>query len=380
MGFIDFLNRLNESPQESIARTIVESVNNEIENEKRKIESEMPSIKRKLELLKKAFPYGYAEAEKIEKQRIAKNILCSGYPFMEKRLSEVGEAMLVEELQLIDSYKTNYKSTNIQSLNNPCLQFFDNIKFPFSFSLYYPFRKECLNRNNLYSVNNYSNETRKEFRPTDENNPRLKDEYYDIINGKYYFNIEKAIKAFEKLKENLLKNTNYYYDPSKPERERREKEKKEEERKRNERIQREREIKRKEESEYTSKGISTQLLNFKFQKEQILDFLSKNNVECFYHFTSYKNIKSIIEHGGLFSWYYLENHNISIPLAGGSDVSRSLDKRYGLHDYVRLSFCSNHPMAQKLKKRGERIIVLRIDVRVATLIDTLFGTPAKLCV
>mgnify|MGYP000145040496 CR=1 FL=1 len=112
------------------------------------------------------------------------------------------------------------------------------------------------------------------------------------------------------------------------------------------------------------------------RKENWDDFyqvLVSNSIRYLYHFTDIRNIPSIKRHGGLFSWYYCKNNNISIPCQGGDYDSRELDKKYGLQDYVRLSFCDDHPMAYRLQQSGSDIKVLRIKIDVALLKDTLFS-------
>lgn len=112
------------------------------------------------------------------------------------------------------------------------------------------------------------------------------------------------------------------------------------------------------------------------RKENWDDFyqvLVSNSISYLYHFTDIRNIPSIKRHGGLFSWYYCKNNNISIPCQGGDYDSRELDKKYGLQDYVRLSFCDDHPMAYRLQQSGSDIKVLRIKIDVALLKDTLFS-------
>ncbi len=111
-------------------------------------------------------------------------------------------------------------------------------------------------------------------------------------------------------------------------------------------------------------------------KENWQDFkrvLDENRVSYLYHFTDNRNIQSIKRHGGLLSWYYCRTHNIPIPYQGGDDVSMELDKKYGLQDYVRLSFCNEHPMKYRLEQSGCAIKVLRIKVDVALLKDTQFS-------
>lgn len=108
--------------------------------------------------------------------------------------------------------------------------------------------------------------------------------------------------------------------------------------------------------------------------KEIEDLFSQNNVVYLYHFTDERNLKSIKEHGGLLSWYYCVQHNIDIPIAGGDECSRSLDKRYGLEDYVRLSFCADHPMAYRLKKMAmASLVLLEIKIDVAYFAETRFS-------
>ena len=101
--------------------------------------------------------------------------------------------------------------------------------------------------------------------------------------------------------------------------------------------------------------------------------LKDNDIIYLYHFTDKRNIQSIKRYGGLFSWDYCKKHNITIPCQGGDYDSQQLDKRYGLEDYVRLSFCDDHPMAFRLQQSGSNIIILKIKSEVALLKDTLFS-------
>jgi len=104
----------------------------------------------------------------------------------------------------------------------------------------------------------------------------------------------------------------------------------------------------------------------------IRKLLYNNKITCFYHFTSRKNIVSICQHGGLYSWHYLKTHQIDIPLQGGGELSQGLDRYKGVADYVHLSFCENHPMAYHLIQEGEDIVVLKISTDVALLDGTMF--------
>ena len=112
------------------------------------------------------------------------------------------------------------------------------------------------------------------------------------------------------------------------------------------------------------------------RKENWSDFkriLDNNDIRYLYHFTDRRNIQSIKLHGGLFSWHYCRKNNITIPCQGGDYNSQELDKKYGLEDYVRLSFCNDHPMAYRLQQSGSDIVILKIETDVALLKDTLFS-------
>ncbi len=121
-------------------------------------------------------------------------------------------------------------------------------------------------------------------------------------------------------------------------------------------------------------------LSYKTEKktnwQYYLKILSDNNVSCLYHFTDRSNLDSIKSHKGLYSWFYCENNNIDIAKPGGNGASRVFDKAKNLENYVRLSFCENHPMAYVVKKEG-RIsdpVILKCDTEVVLHNNTLFST------
>lgn len=111
----------------------------------------------------------------------------------------------------------------------------------------------------------------------------------------------------------------------------------------------------------------------KVNPQRYLNFLRMNHVECFYHFTDEMNLNSIRRYGGLYSWFYCERHNIQIPNAGGDAQSRNLDRRYALEDYVKLSFCSDHPMAYRKHQEGAGLVLLKIKIDVAGFKETAFS-------
>ena len=101
--------------------------------------------------------------------------------------------------------------------------------------------------------------------------------------------------------------------------------------------------------------------------------LRQNNINVLYHFTSSKNIPQIKQSGGLLSWYASETRNNDVSIYGGDSLSRNLDRRFGNHDYVHLSFCDDHPMSYRLKQAGEHVVWLEISPVVILLKDTIFS-------
>lgn len=107
--------------------------------------------------------------------------------------------------------------------------------------------------------------------------------------------------------------------------------------------------------------------------ESFRQVLLGHGINCLYHFTDERNLENIRKYGGLISWYSCAKHEIGIISAGGDDLSRNLDVRYNLQDYVRLSFCRDHPMAYKHKLAGKKLVLLMIKIDVALWEDTLFS-------
>lgn len=106
--------------------------------------------------------------------------------------------------------------------------------------------------------------------------------------------------------------------------------------------------------------------------DRLLQYLRMKGITRFYHFTDRQNLIRIKKLGGLYSWYYCEQNGIDIPNPGGDSDSRRLDTRHGLQDYVRLSFCDDHPMAYRKHKEGALLVLLYIDIDVAAFRETLF--------
>lgn len=103
--------------------------------------------------------------------------------------------------------------------------------------------------------------------------------------------------------------------------------------------------------------------------------LQRKGIKNLYHFTDEANLKSIIQNGGLFSWHYCMVNNLRIERPGGGGLSRQLDKRAGLENFVRLSFTPDHPMMYAAINDGriQSPVVLEINIDVIFLKDTKFS-------
>jgi hypothetical protein len=143
------------------------------------------------------------------------------------------------------------------------------------------------------------------------------------------------------------------------------------------------ELKQKREQEAIQKKAEEEKLNAKANRLKALlskrsnwrDFqrvLQENGITTFYHFTDFHNLKSIKEQNGLYSWHYADSNGIVINFPGGDTLSRDLDKRYGLHDFVRVSLCTDHPMQYRLEQRGRNLALLKVDIEVAYYENTIF--------
>ncbi len=101
----------------------------------------------------------------------------------------------------------------------------------------------------------------------------------------------------------------------------------------------------------------------------------RNRVTALYHFTDRANLPSIVERGGLYSWRYCVDNQIVIARPGGNELSRALDTRKGLEDYVRLSFARETPMMYVAKRDGRlnSPYTLEVDPEVMYWAGTLFS-------
>ncbi|WP_126146999.1 DarT ssDNA thymidine ADP-ribosyltransferase family protein [Synechococcus elongatus] len=103
--------------------------------------------------------------------------------------------------------------------------------------------------------------------------------------------------------------------------------------------------------------------------------IQTNKITTLYHFTDQENLDSIRRRGGLYSWEYCENNQILIPRPGGNTLSRDLDRRRSLENYVRLSFAKHTPMFYIARRDGrlKNPRILEIDPEVIFWEETLFS-------
>jgi hypothetical protein len=109
--------------------------------------------------------------------------------------------------------------------------------------------------------------------------------------------------------------------------------------------------------------------------QQFEKLLEENRIETLYHVTDKSNLESIRRHGGLYSWYYCWKKDIKIACPGGDHLSRRLDSRSGLQNYVRLSFNRNQPMMYVAQQEGRLThpVILKVSPQVIYWKSTLFS-------
>lgn len=104
------------------------------------------------------------------------------------------------------------------------------------------------------------------------------------------------------------------------------------------------------------------------------EVIKLNNIKRLFHFTDRKNIYSIKNSFGLLSNKMCSQNGINIPRPGGDDFSINLDKQRGLDDFIRLSFCKEHPMLFTAIKdnRISEPVILEISPEVIFFSHTRF--------
>lgn len=116
-------------------------------------------------------------------------------------------------------------------------------------------------------------------------------------------------------------------------------------------------------------------MNKKRKWTEIQAVLDQNGITKLYHFTDRDNLESIIQNGGLYSWKDCEDKGITIPKPGGDQLSRQLDERTNLQNFVRISFVRHHPMmyAALNEDRISNPVVLEINPEVILWKDSQYA-------
>jgi hypothetical protein len=121
------------------------------------------------------------------------------------------------------------------------------------------------------------------------------------------------------------------------------------------------------------KNIDNEVSIYRDNSEEFIEILNHYGIAKLYHFTDKNNLPSIIENKGLFSWFYCLEKGIDIINPGGNELSRELDHRKNLHNYVRVSLTRNHPMMFAEHNRFKEIVILEIEAKVIYLKGTKFS-------
>lgn len=112
--------------------------------------------------------------------------------------------------------------------------------------------------------------------------------------------------------------------------------------------------------------------SYKPDKEDIRSYLISNGIKYLYHFTEKDRIESIIKYGGLLSFKRCLDEGITMPVREDMALTRDIDAKMNLEDYVRTSFCSRLPKIKERQAEGAELVLLKIDPVVALFDDTLY--------
>lgn len=122
--------------------------------------------------------------------------------------------------------------------------------------------------------------------------------------------------------------------------------------------------------------LNQQVATFKSNWQDFQRVLQQHGITKLYHFTDRANLPSIRANGGLYSWHYCKQNNITIPKPGGSPTSWILDQRKGLQNFVRVSFVRDHPMLYIAQQDGRITspVVLEISIEQIYKSATRYST------
>ena len=101
------------------------------------------------------------------------------------------------------------------------------------------------------------------------------------------------------------------------------------------------------------------------------DFVD-HGISYLYHFTSKANLKSIIEHGGLYAKAYHSKIGIKVLDKMPNNIIGNVHG-VDVSDYICLSVCKEHYMAREQFESGVDICVLKINIDVVKYYNTYFA-------
>ena len=90
------------------------------------------------------------------------------------------------------------------------------------------------------------------------------------------------------------------------------------------------------------------------------NFLSKYNIQYFYHFTDKSNLESIQEKG-IFPLSEIKQQNIN-PVFGGNDWSHKTDVRFGVDKYIHLAFNPKKSFSCQARSSAILVAMLKLDI------------------
>lgn len=103
------------------------------------------------------------------------------------------------------------------------------------------------------------------------------------------------------------------------------------------------------------------------------DILNREQLPFLIHITDESNLESIREHGGLYSKQAMQEFNIQPNRYASDDLSRSLDNRRGIFDFIHLSIRESPMIFRATLDRGVNPVDLKIDSRFIFAEETKFS-------
>lgn len=91
-----------------------------------------------------------------------------------------------------------------------------------------------------------------------------------------------------------------------------------------------------------------------------------------YHYSPYENVDEIEKHMKLYSSTNIKENNIKVAYFT-NELSRQLDKRIGLNNYVFLVFREDHPLIHKVRQSGLKLLKISLDISILDIPGVLIS-------